>query len=94
MEAARAKATTVAAQEDVPMGSRIREIEKLYAKARASNGPGKKGKKGGGGKGDKKRKGPALDNRMKKDKRGMERAAKRMKGRGRKGGKAGGRGKK
>jgi AdoMet-dependent rRNA methyltransferase SPB1 len=93
MEAARAKAASVAAQEDVPMGSRIREIEKLYAKARASNGPGKKGKKAGGGRGAQK-KGPALDKRMKKDKRGMDRAAKRMKGRGRKGGKAGGRGRK
>ena len=99
MEAAKSKATSIAAQEDVPMGSRIREIEKLYAKAKASNGPGKKGKKGGK---DKKGKGPPLDRRMMKDKRGMDRAMKKRggkggKGRGKgsggrqKGGKAGGR---
>jgi AdoMet-dependent rRNA methyltransferase SPB1 len=93
LDAARAKATSVAAQEDVPMASKMKEIEKIYAKARAMNGPGKRGSKGGGkAKGDK-RKGPALDKRMKKDKRAMKAAGKRAggkKGRGvQKGGRKG-----
>lgn len=45
LDAARAKATSIAAQEDMPMSSKMKEIEKLYAKARA--GGGAKGKKGG-----------------------------------------------
>lgn len=90
LEAARQKATSVAAQEDMPMASKMKEIEKIYAKARAANGvKGAKGKKGG--RGDK-RKGPALDKRMKKDKRGIDRAAKRAGGKkGRGGGRKGGR---
>ncbi|WIA36773.1 hypothetical protein OEZ86_008035 [Tetradesmus obliquus] len=84
LDAARAKATSVAAQEDVPMASKMKEIENIYAKARAMNGPGKKGGKGGGKRGGDKRKGPALDKRMKADKRGMKKAEKAKKG-GRKG---------
>jgi AdoMet-dependent rRNA methyltransferase SPB1 len=73
LDAARAKANQVAAQEDVPMGARLREVEKLYAKARAEKGKGGRGGKGGaaGGKGGGKRgKGPPLDKRMLADKRG------------------------
>lgn len=86
LDAARQKATSVAAQDDVPMASKMREIEKIYAKARAQNGP--KSSKGKGKGRDSKRKGPALDKRMKKDKRGMDRAAKRAGSK--KGGKKGG----
>jgi hypothetical protein len=97
LEAARQKATSIAAQEDVPMASKMREIEKLYAKARAAGGKGKKGK--GGGK-DGKRRGPPLDKRMLKDKRGQAKAGGKRGGGGKKGrggsgggGKAGGGGK-
>lgn len=92
MEAARAKATSVAAQEDVPMASRMREIQKLYAKARAAG----KGRGGKGGK-DSKRRGPPLDKRMLADKRGQDKRGRKggSKGKGRggkamRGGKAGG----
>ncbi|GLC72047.1 hypothetical protein PLESTF_001198400 [Pleodorina starrii] len=78
LEQARQKANAVADQEDVPMKSKVREIEKIYAKARLSGGKGKKGKKGKGG-------GPPLDRRMKKDKKSMMRAKqKEMKNKGRK----------
>ena len=58
-------------QDDVPASSKIREIEKLYARARAA---GKKDSKGGKGKKGGPRKGPPLDKRMKMDKRGMQKA--------------------
>lgn len=79
---ARQKAEAIAGQEDMPMSAKLKEIEKLYAKARSggSGGGGKKGKSKKNGRGDRgKRKGPPLDRRMKKDKRGMEVAAKRLK---------------
>ncbi|MEW5311502.1 MAG: hypothetical protein WDW38_003212 [Sanguina aurantia] len=69
MTIARNKATVIADQEDVPMKSKMREIEKVYAKARAStkgrDGKGDKGKKGKKGKGRSK---DPMDNRLKKDK--------------------------
>ncbi|GFR43871.1 hypothetical protein Agub_g5000 [Astrephomene gubernaculifera] len=81
LDQARQKANAVADQEDVPMKSKMREIEKIYAKAQSTG----KGKKGKGKRGDK-RKGPPLDNRMKKDKKSMMRAKqKQMKKKGRKG---------
>ena len=51
LDAARAKATSIAAQEDMPMASKMREIEKVYAKAKAGGGAKGKGKggKGAGG---------------------------------------------
>lgn len=70
-------------QEDVPMGSKMREIERLYARARAA---GSKKKGGKGGKQGGKRKGPPLDKRMLKDKRAQKTNDKKAgKGRGRKG---------
>jgi AdoMet-dependent rRNA methyltransferase SPB1 len=88
LDAARAKANQVAAQEDVPMGARLREVEKLYAKARAEGGKGGKGGKAGGkgGGGGKRGRGPPLDKRMLADKRGRGASA------GRGGGKGGGKG--
>lgn len=64
------------------MASRMREIEKLYAKARAGGGA----KKGGKGGRDGKRKGPPLDKRMKADKRGLAKAGKRGGAKGKAGG--------
>ncbi|KAL6765538.1 FtsJ-like methyltransferase-domain-containing protein [Haematococcus lacustris] len=89
---AREKAEAVAAQEDVPLGSKMREIEKLYARARST---AKKGKGGKGGPRGKSR-GPPLDKRMLKDKRADKSNAKKAKKGGRSGGakrKAGGSGK-
>lgn len=58
----------IADQEDVPMKSKMREIEKVYAKARASTkGRDGKGDKGKGKKGKGRSKDP-MDNRLKKDK--------------------------
>lgn len=90
---ARQKAESIANQEDVPMKAKMREIEKLYAKARATGSKSKK--PGGGSRSDqyKKKKGPPLDARMRKDKRGMDAAVRRNKAKGRappKGAKAGG----
>lgn len=95
LQAARSKAEAIANEEYVPAKAKMREIEKVYAKARASVN-GKKGGKGKKGGRDDKRggrfanKGPPLDARLRSDKRGMEKAAKRMKGKG-KGGKGKGR---
>ncbi|KAJ9518925.1 hypothetical protein QJQ45_026217 [Haematococcus lacustris] len=89
---AREKAEAVAAQEDVPLGSKMREIEKLYARARST---AKKGKGGKGGPRGKSR-GPPLDKRMLKDKRADKSNAKKAKKGGRSGGakrKSGGSGK-
>jgi AdoMet-dependent rRNA methyltransferase SPB1 len=93
LQQARQRAEAVAAQEDMPSGAKMREIEKLYAAAR-SGSKGKKGAKGGktkklprGAEYGKKR-GPPLDSRLRKDRKGMERAAARIKGKG-KGGAAG-----
>lgn len=92
---ARQKAESIANQEDVPMKAKMREIEKVYAKARAAGKGikrgGKRGGAAGGSRADQyKSKGPPLDPRLRKDKKGMERAAK--KARGGKGGGRGGRG--
>lgn len=57
------------------MKSKVREIEKIYAKANYSGKNGKKGKKG--------RRGPPVDRRLKKDKKSMVRAKQKdMKKRG------------
>ena len=85
---ARQKAEAVANQEDVPMKAKMREIEKLYAQARNDSKKGGVKKKGGGGRADQyKSKGPPLDARMRKDKRGMDAADRRNKAKGRGGGK-------
>ena len=42
MEKARAKSEAVVGQEDVPMSSKMKEVEKIYAKARAAAGQGSK----------------------------------------------------
>ncbi|PNW75509.1 hypothetical protein CHLRE_12g529500v5 [Chlamydomonas reinhardtii] len=75
LEQAKQKANVVADQEDVPMKSKMREIEKIYAKAHSS--AKRKSKKG--------RKGPPLDKRLKKDKKSIKRAEQKMKKGGRKG---------
>lgn len=67
LDQARQRAESIANQEDVPTNSKMREIQKVYAKARAS-GSKSKGKK---------RKGPPLDRRMKKELRATKRIAKR-----------------
>ena len=89
---ARQKAESIANQEDVPAKAKMREIEKLYAKAR-SGGKKKSGGGGGGGRNEQyKKRGPPLDARMRKDKRGMDAAARRNKAKGRGSG-GGGKGK-
>jgi hypothetical protein len=52
LDAARAKATSIAAQDDMPMSSKMKEIEKVYAKARAGGGAKGKGGKAGKGAGE------------------------------------------
>ncbi|KAG2453439.1 hypothetical protein HYH02_001662 [Chlamydomonas schloesseri] len=75
LEQAKQKANAVADQEDVPMKSKMREIEKIYAKAHSS--AKRKSRKG--------RKGPPLDKRLKKDKKSIKRAEQKAKKGGRKG---------
>eukprot|EP00201_Polytomella_parva_P021348 CAMPEP_0175047888 /NCGR_PEP_ID=MMETSP0052_2-20121109/5861_1 /TAXON_ID=51329 ORGANISM="Polytomella parva, Strain SAG 63-3" /NCGR_SAMPLE_ID=MMETSP0052_2 /ASSEMBLY_ACC=CAM_ASM_000194 /LENGTH=905 /DNA_ID=CAMNT_0016311845 /DNA_START=19 /DNA_END=2736 /DNA_ORIENTATION=+ len=82
LDQARSKANSIADQEDLPAKSKIKEIEKLYAKARGGVVKGgKKGGKKGGGKG----RGPPLDPRLRKDKKAQKRAQQKMKKGGRKG---------
>lgn len=73
------------------MRQKMQEIEKLFNRARAGKGSKNAGKKGAGtSRSDQyKRKGPPLDGRMRKDKRGMDKVAKRMKGKGKKAASAG-----
>jgi AdoMet-dependent rRNA methyltransferase SPB1 len=92
---ARQKAESIANQEDVPMKAKMREIEKVYSKARGGGGGrgrGRGDKKAPEKRGDEyKRKGRPLDGRIRSDKRGMDAAAKRSKGKGaRRGGGGGG----
>ncbi|PSC71474.1 rRNA methyltransferase [Micractinium conductrix] len=75
---ARQKAEAVSNQEDVPLKQKMREIEKIYNQAKA--GKGKKGKLSRTGEYKQQKKGPKLDARMRKDRRGLEAAAKRNKG--------------
>lgn len=87
LQQARQKAEAIANEEYVPANAKMREIEKVYAKARASvngwkggkKGKGKKGgrdERGGGGGG----KGRPLDARLRSDKRGMDKVKRKMKG--------------
>ena len=91
LEAARSKAEGIAAQEDRPLGSRMRDIEKVYAKARSTGkGKGKdKAKKPGKTSRsetiNKAKKGRPLDRRMFADKRQINLKAKKKAGKGRKG---------
>ena len=74
MEAARAKAEAISGQEDLPMNSKMKEIQKLMAKARAS-GKGKGKKKAT--KSDQYKKTKPLDRRMMSDKRAINHKAKK-----------------
>lgn len=51
------------------MGSRMREVAKIYAKARSEDKKWKSGKKKKPGRKDSKRKGPPLDSRLRSDRR-------------------------
>jgi AdoMet-dependent rRNA methyltransferase SPB1 len=75
---ARQKAEAIANQEDVPMKSKMREIEKLYAQAKSGRKSGK-GKKKPSRNDQYKKKGPRLDARMRKDRRGQDAATRRAK---------------
>lgn len=81
LNTARQKAEAIANQDDVPMKSKMRDIEKLYAAAKSGGKNGKgKGKKSSSSRSDQyKKKGPPLDARLKKDRRGMKAAEKRAK---------------
>lgn len=87
LEKARAKATVIASQEDLPSTAKLREIEKLYAQAKSNGYKQKGGKKKGGGR-DRKNKssGPRKDSRMRADQARGKKAAK-LKKDARKGGK-------
>ena len=88
LEKARAKATVVAGQEDVPSSAKLREIEKLYAQARNTGYKQKKKQKNPAReRNPKKNKGPALDSRLRADQARGKKAMKMKKG----GGKGGGR---
>ena len=87
MDQARAQANAIADQEDVPLASRMRQIERVYAKSRrGKGGPAAKG--GKGGKDTKTR----LDPRMRKDQRqvGSKKKKETAKRKGKGGGKGGG----
>ncbi|KAK9814670.1 hypothetical protein WJX72_009544 [[Myrmecia] bisecta] len=73
LEAARHKAEGIAAQDDVPTAAKTREIEKLYAKARATG----KGKKAKPTRADQYKKKRPLDRRMLSDKREVKGKAKK-----------------
>lgn len=86
MEAARAKAEAISGQEDLPMGSKMKEIQKLMAKARAT-GKGKTKKKAT--RSDQYKKSKPMDKRMFSDKRAVnfkakKKAAKKSKPKGKK----------
>ena len=69
LEKARLKSEAIVGQEDIPMRSRMKEVEKVYAKARAAGaGKGKK-KQTRSGKETATRKARPLDRRMMSDKR-------------------------
>ena len=74
LEAARAKAEAISGQEDLPMGSKMKEIQKLMAKARAS---GKGNTKRKATRSDQYKKGKPLDRRMFSDKRAVNFKAKK-----------------
>lgn len=74
MEAARAKAEAISGQEDLPMGSKMKEIQKLMAKAKAS---GKGSTKKKVTRSDQYKKGKPLDRRMFSDKRAVNFKAKK-----------------
>ena len=86
LEAAKAKAEAISGQEDLPMGSKMKEIQKLMAKAKAS-GKGKGKQKIT--RSDQYKKQKPLDRRMFSDKRAVnhkakKKAAKKSKPKGRK----------
>ena len=95
LDAARSKAEGIAAQEDRPLGSRMRDIEKVYAKARSTgkNKAGKKPSKTSRSETvNKQKKGRPLDRRMFADRRQVNFKQKKKESKGCKG-KAGAAGK-
>ena len=72
MEAARAKAEAISGQEDLPMDSKMKEIQKLMAKAKASGKGKKKATRA-----DQYKKSKPLDRRMMSDKRAINHKAKK-----------------
>ncbi len=94
LEKARQKSEAIVNQEDVPMRSRMKEVEKVYAKARAAGkGSGKK-KQTRSAKEASSRKGRPLDRRMMSDKRELnskrKKAASKKRTKGKKPGGGGG----
>jgi AdoMet-dependent rRNA methyltransferase SPB1 len=76
---ARQKAEAVANQQDVPASAKMREIEKIYKQAKFGSNKKKKPSRSD----QYKRKGPALDARLRSDRRGLKAAEKRNKKKGR-----------
>lgn len=72
---ARQKAEAVANQQDVPASAKMREIEKIYKQAKFGSSKKKKPSRSD----QYKRKGPALDARLRSDRRGLKAAEKRNK---------------
>lgn len=72
---ARQKAEAVANQQDVPASAKMREIEKIYKQAKFGSNKKKKPSRSD----QYKRKGPALDARLRSDRRGLKAAEKRNK---------------
>lgn len=70
---ARQKAETIANQQDVPAKAKMREIEKIYKQAKFGSNKKKKPSRSD----QYKRKGPALDARLRSDRRGLKAAEKR-----------------
>lgn len=75
---ARQKAEAVANQQDVPASAKMREIEKIYKQAKFGSNKKKKPSRSD----QYKRKGPALDARLRSDRRGLKAAEKRNKKKG------------
>lgn len=69
LEKARLKSEAIVGQEDIPMRSRMKEVEKVYARARAAGTKKGKGKETRSGKEKASRSGRPLDRRMMSDKR-------------------------
>ena len=80
LEQAKSAANAIADQEDVPLASRMRQIERVYAKSNRKGGNFAKGDKKAAAKpGAKGNKGPKMDARMRSDKRTVGAKAKKAK---------------
>lgn len=69
LTSARKRAEGILAHDDTSMGSRMREVSKIYAKARSEDGKWKQGKKKKSTRRNSKRKGPPMDSRLRADRR-------------------------